>query len=119
MSFRPLFGQITILSLSFVTFRVSRFHVSHLTHETFKLHLQNTLNMSKTTRVYFEVLQKVHQPYAIFVVEEDTLVVLVLLEMDPKRHQLLSQRRLGLKNQRSLTTKDPKRFGYLNLLDFF
>ena len=62
---------------------------------------------------------KVHQPYAIFVVEEDTLVVLVLLEMDPKRHQLLIQRRLGLKNQRSLTTKDPKRFGYLNLLDFF
>ena len=61
---------------------------------------------------------KVHQPYAIFVVEDDTLVVLVLLEMDPKRHQLLSQRRLGLKNQRSLTTKDPKRFGYLNLLDF-
>ena len=52
-------------------------------------------------------------------VEEDTLVVLVLLEMDPKRHQLLSQRRLGLKNQRSLTTKDLKRFGYLNLLDFF
>ena len=44
---------------------------------------------------------------------------LVLLEMDPKRHQLLSQIRLGLKNQRSLTTKDPKRFGYLNLLDFF
>ena len=57
--------------------------------------------------------------YAIFVVEDDTLVVLVLLEMDPKRHQLPSQRRLGLKNQRSLTTKDPKRFGYLNLLDFF
>ena len=56
MSFRPLFGQITILSLSFVTFRVSRFHVSHLTHETFKLRLQNTLNMSKTTRVYFGVL---------------------------------------------------------------
>ena len=62
---------------------------------------------------------KVHQPYEIFVVEEDTLVVLVLLEMDPKRHQLLSQRRLELKNQRSLTTKDPKRFGYLNLFDIF
>ena len=62
---------------------------------------------------------KVHQPYVIFVVEEDTLVVLVLLEMDPKRHQLLSQRRLGLKNQRSLTAKDLKRFGYLNLLVFF
>ena len=58
ISFRPLFGQITILSLSFVTFRVSHFHVSHLTHETFKLSLQNTLNMSKTTRVYFGVLQR-------------------------------------------------------------
>ena len=58
MSFRPLFGQITILSLSFITFRVSRFHVSHLTHETFKLGLQNTLNMSKTARVYFGMLQK-------------------------------------------------------------
>ena len=57
MTFKPLFGQITILSLSFVTFRVSRFHVSYLTHETFKLRLQNTLNMSKTARVYFGVLQ--------------------------------------------------------------
>ena len=57
MSFRPLFGQITILSLSFVTFRVSRFYISHLTHKTVKLCLQNTLNMSKTTRVYFGVLQ--------------------------------------------------------------
>ena len=57
MTFKPLFRQITILSLSFVTFRVSCFHVSHLTHETFKLSLQNTLNMSKTTRVYFGVLQ--------------------------------------------------------------
>ena len=56
MSFRPRFGQITILSLSFVTFWVSRFHVSHLTHGTFKLCLQNTLNMSKTVRVYFGVL---------------------------------------------------------------
>ena len=44
-----------ILSLSLVNFRVSRFHVSHLTHETFKLCLQNTLNMSKTARVYFAV----------------------------------------------------------------
>ena len=45
-----------ILSLSLVNFRVSRFRVSHLTHETVKLCLQNTLNMSKTTRVYFGVL---------------------------------------------------------------
>ena len=61
---------------------------------------------------------KVHQQFATFVVDEDTLVVFVLLGMDPKRSQLLSQRRLGLKNQRSLTTKDPKIFGYLKLLDF-
>ena len=80
--------------------------------------LQRMKNISKIT-LSKNPQVKVHQPYAIFVVEEDTLVVLVLLEMDPKRHQLLSQRRLGLKNQRSLTTKDPKRFGYLNLLDFF
>ena len=33
------------------------FHASHLNHETFKLCLQNILNMSKTTRVYFGVLQ--------------------------------------------------------------
>ena len=57
ITFMPPFGQITKLSLSFVTFRVSRFLVSHLTHETVKLGLQNTLNMSKTTRVYFGVLQ--------------------------------------------------------------
>ena len=46
------------------------------------------------------------------------LVVLVLLGRDLKRHQPLSQRRLGLRSQRSLTTKDLKRFGYLKLLDF-
>ena len=58
MTFKPLFRPITKLSLSFVTFRVSRFHVSYLTHETFKLSLQNTLNMSKTARVYFGMLQR-------------------------------------------------------------
>ena len=61
---------------------------------------------------------KVRQPFAIFVVDEDTLVVLVLLGMHPKRFQPLSQRRLGLKNQRSLTTKDPKGFGYPKFLNF-
>ena len=61
MTFNPLFGPSTKLSLSFVTFRVSRFPVSHLTHETVKLGLQNTLNMSKTTRVYFGVLHTVHK----------------------------------------------------------
>ena len=69
MTFKPLFGQITILSLSFVTFRVSRFHVSHLTHETFKLGLQNTLNMSKTTRVSFGVLHDSR-----FYIWDDTLL---------------------------------------------
>ena len=57
MTSMPIFGKITILSLNFVNFRVPRFHVSHLTHETFKLCLQNTLNMSKTARVYFGVLR--------------------------------------------------------------
>ena len=56
MSLMPIFGKITILSLNLVNLRVSHFHVSHLTHETFKLRLQNTLNMSKTARVYFGVL---------------------------------------------------------------
>ena len=59
MTFKPHFWTITILSLILVTFRVSHFPVSHLTHKTFNLHLQNTLNMSKTTRVYFGVLQNV------------------------------------------------------------
>ena len=54
----PHFGQIIKLSLSFTTFRVSHFPVSHLTYETVKLGLQNTLNMSKTTRVYFGVLHR-------------------------------------------------------------
>ena len=47
MTFIPLFGPITKLSLSFITFRVSHFPVSHLTYEIVKLDLQNTLNTSK------------------------------------------------------------------------
>ena len=61
MTFKALFGQITILSLNLVNFRVLRFHVLHLTHETFKLCLQNTLNMSKTARVYFGALHEVKE----------------------------------------------------------
>ena len=38
---------------------------------------------------------KVPQPFATFVVEEDTFVVLILLGMDPKRSQPLSKRRMG------------------------
>ena len=58
MTFKSLFGQINILSLNLINFRVPCFRVSHLTHETVKLGLQNTLNMSKTTRVYFGVLHR-------------------------------------------------------------
>ena len=47
--------------MSYKIFGLLNFHVSHLNHETFKLCLQNTLNMSKTTRVYFGVLHK-HSP---------------------------------------------------------
>ena len=74
-------------------------------------------NISKTT-LSKNPQVKVHQPFIIFVVEEDTLVVLVLLGMDPKKSQPLSKRRLRLKNQRSRITKDPKRFGYPKLLNF-
>ena len=35
------------------------FHVLHLNYEKFNLCLQNTLNMSKTTRVYFGALPKI------------------------------------------------------------
>ena len=72
MTFKLLFGQFTILSLNLVNFRVSCFRVSHLTQETVKLCLQNTLNMSKTTRVYFGVLQ-FSPPYKNFVLEIHTL----------------------------------------------
>ena len=72
MTFKSLFGQIIKLSLSFITFRVSRFLVSHLTHETVKLGLQNTLNMSKTTRVYFGVL---HEHQCIIVGHNDPIRV--------------------------------------------
>ena len=41
---------------SHINFWIYRFRVSRLTHETFKLGLRNTLNMSKIVRVYFGVL---------------------------------------------------------------
>ena len=105
MSFRPLFGQITILSLSFVTFRVSRFHVSHLTYETFKLGLQNTINMSKTTRVYFGVLQ-FSPPYNNFVLEIHTLSCACSIS-DPFFSCLLQklERDSHLSHQSSIRTK--------------
>ena len=107
ISFRPLFGQITLLSLSFVTFWVSRFHVSHLTHETFKLGLQNTLNMSKTARVYFGVLQ-FSPPYKNFVLEIHTLACACSIS-DPfflcPLHKL--ERDFHLSHKSSLRTTSP------------
>ena len=70
--FRPLFTNYYFV-LKYCT--ISGFlnlHVSHLNHETFKLCLQNTLNMSKTTRVYFGVLQFSHF-YRNFVLEIHTM----------------------------------------------
>ena len=60
MSLMPIFGQFTILSSTLVQFSgFSIFHFSHLIYENFNLCLQNTLNMLKTTRVYFGVLHQV------------------------------------------------------------
>ena len=83
MTSMPLFGKITILSLSLVNFLVSHFHVPHLTPKTFKLCLKNTLNMSKTTRVYFEVLHttSASSSSAIMASYSDSL----LEELKPKR----------------------------------
>ena len=59
MTFKPHFWTNYNFVLNSCTFRVSRFPVSHLTYETVKFGLQNTLNMSKTTRIHFGVLQLV------------------------------------------------------------
>ena len=105
MTFKSLFGQFTYLSLNLVNFRVSRFHVSHLTHETLKLRLQNTLNMSKTTRVYFGVLQ-FSPPYKNFVIEIHTLSFACFMS-DPFFSCLLQklERDSYLSQQGSIRTK--------------
>ena len=107
MTFKPLFGPIIKLSLSFITFRVSRFPVSHLTYETVKLGLQNTLNMSKTTRVYFGVLQ-FSPPYKNFVLEIHTLACACSIS-DPFFSCLLQtlERDSHLSHQSSIRTTSP------------
>ena len=65
-------------------------------------------NISKTTLLKNPQV-KVHQPYAIFVVEEDTLVVLVLLEMDPKRHQLLKSKKTWVEKSKITNHQGPKK----------
>ena len=64
------------MSLSFVNFRVSRFSVSHLTHETVKLCLQNTLNMSKMTRVYFRALQAIEMKMFILLIFQNKKAII-------------------------------------------
>ena len=49
----PWFWGVTLIS------RFIRFHILHLNYEKFKINLQNTLNIPKTTKVYFGVL---HDP---------------------------------------------------------
>ena len=50
-------SNLTNYNFTLAYFQVLKFHVLHLNYENFKLYLQNTLNMLKTTRVYFGVLQ--------------------------------------------------------------
>ena len=56
--YAPFFTNDNIVLKSCTNFGYLNFHFSHLTYENFNLCLQNTLNLSKTTRVYFGVLHK-------------------------------------------------------------
>ena len=58
---------------------------------------------------------KMFQPLAIFVVGKVTLVALANLRLDLHPMQLKQE---SLRKSK-LTTKDPKRFGYLKCLDLF
>ena len=69
MTFISHFDRLQIYPCLFPGFR--NFHVLNLNCEKFKLYLQNTLNMMKTTRVYFGVLHG--QP----VFDYDTLHVIL------------------------------------------
>ena len=95
MTFKSLFGQFTILSLNLVITGSLVSMFSHLTHETFKLRLQNTLNMLKTTRVYFGVL---HFGYVSrHVLISSSALLLVLRDFDYMiRHVMISASALML-----------------------
>ena len=56
---------------------------------------------------------------ATFVEEDDTLVVHVLQEMVLKKIQMQKLKRFRLKNPRPLALKGPKRYRYLNQLEFY
>ena len=61
MTFISFLPNYKFALVSSKLFEFLNFHVSHLNHETFKLCLQNTLNMSETTRVYFGVLHELSE----------------------------------------------------------
>ena len=111
MTFKPHFWTNYNFVLNSCTFRVSHFLVSHLTYETVKLGLQNTLNMSKTTRVYFGVLQFSPPPpphYKNFVLEIHTLSCACSIS-DPFFSCLLQEleRDFHLSHQSSIRTTFP------------
>ena len=56
MTFRPLFTNYNFVLKYCTIFGFLNFHFLHLIYEKFNLCLQNTLNMSKTTKVYFGAL---------------------------------------------------------------
>ena len=57
MAFISFFLNYKFALVSCTNSEFSNFYVLHLNYEKFKLCLQNTLNMSKTIRVYLRVLQ--------------------------------------------------------------
>ena len=58
MTFRPLFTNYNFVLKYCTISGFLNFHFSHLIYEKLNLCLQNTLNMSKMTRVYFGALHK-------------------------------------------------------------
>ena len=54
----PFLDNYNFVLKSCTIFGFLNFHFSHLIYEKFNLCLQNTINMLKTARVYFGVLQE-------------------------------------------------------------
>ena len=58
MTFKSLLTNYNFVLKFCTIFGFLNFHFSHIIYEKFNLYLQNTLNMLKTTRVYFGVLHE-------------------------------------------------------------
>ena len=71
MTFKPAFDNLHFVLITYKIFGFLSFLISHLNHETFKLCLQNTLNMSKTTRVYFGALHQSFELRAVHISADD------------------------------------------------